>query len=69
MQEIHLHGNGIGNEGARTLMTGLMSHKGMYLSLQLVNLKLCLIYFYFKYKTLSEVDCLFGDKNQSLNSC
>lgn len=27
-QELHLHGNSIGDEGIRSLMTGLASHKG-----------------------------------------
>lgn len=28
-QEVHLHGNDMGNEGIRELMAGLMAHKGM----------------------------------------
>lgn len=28
LQELHLHGNGIGNEGVRALMSGLSAHKG-----------------------------------------
>lgn len=29
-QEVHLHGNAMGNEGARELMMGLMTHKGTF---------------------------------------
>lgn len=29
IQEVHLHGNDMGNEGIRELMVGLMAHKGM----------------------------------------
>lgn len=29
MQELYLHGNSIGNEGVRALMTGLSLHKGL----------------------------------------
>lgn len=28
LQELHLHGNSIGNEGVRALMSGLSAHKG-----------------------------------------
>ena len=28
IQELHLHGNDMGNEGIRELMVGLMTHKG-----------------------------------------
>ena len=30
-QELHLHGNSMGNEGARTLMSGLSARKGFFL--------------------------------------
>lgn len=29
LQELHLHGNDIGNEGTRALMAGLTAHKGL----------------------------------------
>lgn len=31
-QELHLHGNSIGDEGIRALMAGLSSHKGFCFS-------------------------------------
>lgn len=30
VQELHLHGNSIGDEGVRVLMSGLSSHKGLF---------------------------------------
>jgi hypothetical protein len=30
-QELHLHGNDMGNEGIREFMVGLMAHKGILL--------------------------------------
>jgi hypothetical protein len=30
VQELHLHGNSIGDEGVRALMLGLSSHKGWH---------------------------------------
>ena len=30
LQELHLHGNSIGDEGIRALMAGLSSHKGFF---------------------------------------
>lgn len=31
IQELHLHGNSMGDEGVRVLMSGLSSHKGSFI--------------------------------------
>lgn len=37
LQELHLHGNSIGDEGVTALMSGLALHKGLHFALSISN--------------------------------
>lgn len=37
MQELHLHGNSIGDEGVNALMSGLALHKGLHFALSIAS--------------------------------
>lgn len=37
MQELHLHGNSIGDEGVAALMSGLSLHKGLHFTISIAN--------------------------------
>lgn len=59
MQELHLHGNSIGDEGVAALMSGLSLHKGLHFTISIANVSEL---FYFIFSAIDLI-CIFAQVN------
>ena len=54
-QELHIHGNSTGDEGVRSLMSGLSSHKGLHFVISNLSLSAFVVIGFYPYHPIAAV--------------